>query len=87
MAARPGSDLRAGTPWSAQLIELEVAASVGTNLHERSEERSGYRNGSRPQLLTTQVGEILLSIPKLRASSFFPMILELGGGSIRRCMR
>jgi transposase-like protein len=59
-----------------QLIELEVAAVLGADRHVRSEERSGYRNGSRPRLLTTQVGDIPLSIPKLRAGSFFPTILE-----------
>jgi putative transposase len=46
-----------------QLIELEVAAVLGADRHERSEERLGYRNGSRPRLLTTQVGDIPLSIP------------------------
>jgi putative transposase len=44
--------------------------------HERSEVRSGYRNGNRPRLFTIQVGDIPLSIPKLRAGSFFPTILE-----------
>jgi putative transposase len=59
-----------------QLIELEVAAVLGADRHERSEERCGYRNGSRPRLLTTQVGDIPLAIPKLRAGSFFPTIPE-----------
>ena len=59
-----------------QLIELELAAVLDADRHERSEERSGYRNGSRPRLLTTQVGDIPLAIPKLRAGSFFPTILE-----------
>ncbi len=36
-----------------QLIELEVAAVLGADRHERSEERLGYRNGYRPRLLTT----------------------------------
>ncbi len=49
---------------------------VGADLEERTEERSGYRNGSRPRLLSTQVGDIPLLIPKLRAGSFFPTILE-----------
>ncbi len=39
-----------------QLIELEVAAVLGAERHERTEDRSGYRNGSRPRLLT-EVGE------------------------------
>ena len=49
---------------------------LGAERHERTVERLGYRNGSRPRLLTTQVGDIPLSIPKLRAGSFFPSILE-----------
>ena len=59
-----------------QLIELEVAAVLGADRHERSEERLGYRNGYRPRLLTTQVGDIDLQIPKLRSGSFLPSILE-----------
>ena len=31
-----------------QLIELEVAAVLGADRHERSEDRLGYRNGYRP---------------------------------------
>ncbi len=54
-----------------QLIELEVAAVLGAERHERL----GYRNGYRPRL-TTQVGDIDLQIPKLRSGSFLPSILE-----------
>jgi putative transposase len=59
-----------------QLIELELAAVLGADRHERSEERLGYRNGYRPRQLTTQVGDIDLRIPKLRSGSFLPSILE-----------
>jgi putative transposase len=59
-----------------QLIELEVAAVLGADRHERTEERVGYRNGYRSRSLTTQVGDIDLLIPKLRAGSFLPSILE-----------
>ena len=59
-----------------QLIELEVAAFLGADRHERSEERLGDRNGYRPRTLTTQVGDLALQIPKLRAGSFLPSILE-----------
>ena len=55
-----------------QLIELEVAAVLGADRHERSEERLGYRNGYRPRTLTTQVGDLDLLIPKLRSGSFLP---------------
>jgi len=59
-----------------QLIELEVAAVIGADRHERTEERLGYSNGYRSRSLTTQVGDIDLQIPKLRAGSFLPSILE-----------
>ncbi|MCX5947658.1 MAG: transposase [Cyanobacteria bacterium] len=48
-----------------QLIELEVAAVLGADRHERSEDRLGYRNGYRPRSLTNpQVGDIDLLIPR-----------------------
>jgi transposase-like protein len=46
-----------------QLIELEVAAVLGAERHERSDDRLGYRNGYRPRNLATQVGDIDLMIP------------------------
>ena len=39
-----------------QLIELAVAAVLGADRHERTEERLGYRNGYRSRSLTTQMG-------------------------------
>jgi putative transposase len=59
-----------------QLIELELAAFLGADWHERTEERRGHRNGYRPRTLTTQVGDLALQIPKLRSGSFLPSILE-----------
>ena len=50
---------------------------LGAERYERSEERLGHRNGYRPRVLTTQVGDINLEIPKQRSSSFLPSILEL----------
>jgi len=47
-----------------QLIELEVAAFLGADLHERTEERLGHRNGYRSRTLTTQVGDLALQNPK-----------------------
>ncbi len=55
---------------------IEVAAVLGTDPHERSEERTNYRNGYRPHSLTTQVGDLGLLIPKLRSEGFLPSILE-----------
>jgi hypothetical protein len=52
-----------------QLIELEVAAVLGADRQERSEERLGYRNGYRLRSLTTQLGDIDLLIPLEQRSS------------------
>jgi hypothetical protein len=36
-----------------QLIELEVAAVLSADRHDRTEEGLGYRSGYRPRSLTT----------------------------------
>jgi len=59
-----------------ELIETELTEQIGAARFERSEHRTGERNGSRPRLLATQAGDVELTIPKLRKGSFFPSILE-----------
>ncbi len=59
-----------------ELIDAEAAELIGALPHERSSDRSTYRNGSRPRLLTSQAGDLQLRIPKLRQGSFFPALLE-----------
>jgi putative transposase len=54
------------------LMELEVAAKLGAGPHERTAERSGYRNGHRRREWDTRAGTIELEIPKLRRGSYFP---------------
>jgi putative transposase len=44
----------------------QAAAHVGAGEHERSENRRGYRNGSKPRKLKTRVGELALSVPQVR---------------------
>jgi putative transposase len=58
------------------LIEAELTAVIGAAPHERTEARTAQRNGSRPRTLTTTAGDLELRIPKLRAGSFFPSLLE-----------
>lgn len=59
------------------LLEAEVSALTGAQLHERCpDQRSTHRNGYRQRLLTTQVGDLSLAIPKLRQGSFFPSWLK-----------
>ena len=58
------------------LIEAELTAVIGAAPHERSEARLTQRNGHRQRTLTTPAGDLELRIPKLRAGSFFPSLLE-----------
>ena len=58
------------------VIEAEVAARIGADRHERSEERTGYRNGNRLREFETRLGTVDLQIPKLRKGTYFPAFLE-----------
>ena len=59
-----------------ELIETEASEQIGAGRYERTETRVTDRNGSRPRLVATQAGDVELRIPKLRAGSFFPSLLE-----------
>ena len=59
-----------------ELIEAELTAAIGAGRYERTDERTVHRNGHRPKALATTSGDIELGIPKLRAGSFFPSLLE-----------
>jgi putative transposase len=58
------------------LIEAELTSVIGAGPHERNPERLAQRNGHRARVLTTSAGDLELRIPKLRAGSFFPSLLE-----------
>lgn len=58
------------------LIEAELTSVIGAEPHERTNARSGQRNGHRPRTLSTTAGDLQLRIPKLRTGSFFPSLLE-----------
>lgn len=69
--------LREGVEALAQaVIELEASERVGAERHERTSERSTYRNGYRDRAWDTRVGRVNLRIPKLREGSFFPELLQ-----------
>jgi len=59
-----------------ELIDAEATAQIGASRYQRADDRVTHRNGSRSKLLTTQAGDVEVRIPKLRAGSFFPSILE-----------
>lgn len=72
-----GDVLREGIRVLAQaLMETEVAGLIGAERHERSAERSGYRNGYRVRTWDTRVRTIELAIPKVRPGTYFPSLLQ-----------
>jgi putative transposase len=44
----------------------EAGAHVGAKMHERSSDRVGYRNGTKPRRLKTRAGELELEVPQVR---------------------
>ncbi|MFE7942025.1 IS256 family transposase, partial [Streptomyces griseoincarnatus] len=59
-----------------ELIEAEVTTKIGAEWGEHTDTRTTWRNGHREKTVTTQAGDLELAIPKLRAGSFFPSLLE-----------
>ena len=59
-----------------QLIDAEATAFIGAEPHQRTEERTNLRNGTRSKTITTAAGDLDLSITKLRQGAFFPSLLE-----------
>lgn len=53
-----------------QILEAQVTESLGADRHERSEDRTGYRNGYRARTLYTRVGPVTLQVPQTRDGSF-----------------
>ncbi len=52
------------------LLDEEMTAHLGAERYERSGERRGYRNGSKPRTLTTRVGTLELLVPQDRDGTF-----------------
>lgn len=60
-----------------QLMEAEVSAEIGAARGEVSDTRLTHRNGYRPRLWETRVGELDLLIPRKRSGeAYFPSFLE-----------
>ena len=59
-----------------QILEAQVAETLGAERHERTEERAGYRNGYRPRTLYTRVGPVTLLVPQTRDGSFSTEIFK-----------
>ncbi|NBB88041.1 MAG: IS256 family transposase [Bacteroidetes bacterium] len=53
-----------------QILEAEMTEHISASRYERSEDRSGYRNGSYERQLTTRVGRLTLEVPRCKDGSF-----------------
>lgn len=53
-----------------QVLNAQASEQLGAYRYERSDERSGYRNGFRMRSMTTRVGTIELQVPRLRGGNF-----------------
>ena len=51
------------------LMETDVDGLIGAGRHERSGDRTTYRNGYRDRTLDTRLGSLQLRIPKLRQAA------------------
>ena len=72
-----GDVLREGIRVLSQaLMETEVAGLIGAERHERTGERTAYRNGSRTRTWDTRMGTIELAIPKVGPWTCVPSLLQ-----------
>lgn len=53
-----------------QILQAQATEQLKAEPYERSDERQGYRNGTRPHQLITRVGTITLRVPRFRNGQF-----------------
>jgi putative transposase len=53
-----------------ELLEAEMTEHIGAAPYERTEKRTGQRNGYKPRTLRTRVGTLKLLVPKDREGTF-----------------
>ena len=79
LVAKAGDDdfLRVVAESVLQIImEADVDGLIGAGRHERSGDRTTWRNGYRERSLDTRLRTLNLKIPKLRTGAYFPGFLE-----------
>jgi len=48
-----------------EILQGQVTEQLGATRYERTEQRAGYRNGSRPRTLIARVGTLILRVPQV----------------------
>ena len=59
-----------------QILQAEMSDHLGADRYERSEDRTGYRNGSYERQLTTRVGQLTLEVPRCKDGSFSTKLFQ-----------
>lgn len=59
-----------------QALEAQMAEYLGAKPYERTEERRGLRNGTKPRRMKTTVGELSFDVPQARDGGFRPTLFE-----------
>ena len=59
-----------------QILEAQAEEQIGAGRYERSETRTGYRNGYRPRRLYSRVGPLTLRVPQFRDGEFSTEIFQ-----------
>jgi len=59
-----------------QVLEAEMTSFLGAEAYQRNGERRGWRNGYKPRVLKTRVGELELMVPKDRDGQFQTELFE-----------
>jgi transposase-like protein len=77
LASEGDSPFRAMLEFIAQnALEFEMTEHLGAGPYERTEGRTGYRNGYKPRILTTAVGDLHLLVPQDRDGTFSTSLFE-----------
>jgi len=58
------------------ILEQELERHLGAQPYQRTKERQGYRNGSKPRTMKTAVGELHFQVPQTRDGRFHPSVFE-----------
>ena len=61
-----------------EAMKLERSRHLMAQPYERTDERQGHSNGFKNKQVRTKVGELSVSVPQVRDSSFYPSSLEKG---------
>ncbi|MCS4048034.1 transposase-like protein [Salinibacter ruber] len=59
-----------------QILQAEMTEHLGADRYERSQDRSGHRNGSYERQLTTRVGQLTLEVPRCKDGSFSTKLFQ-----------